>query len=65
MIYFPVSEVLKAGGAIKEPQIIDLRLFYDHFCPVGSAERQGYEPTPSYLSNSMRYQYVKALGGTT
>lgn len=29
------------------------------------AERQGYEPTPSYLSNSMRYQYVKALGGTT
>ena len=29
------------------------------------AEREGYEPTPPYLSNSMRYQYVKALGGTT
>lgn len=27
-----------------------------------SAERQGYEPTPPYLSNSMCYQYVKALG---
>lgn len=26
------------------------------------AERQGYEPTPPYLSNSMCYQYVKALG---
>lgn len=34
-------------------------------CPVSSAEREGYEPTPPYLSNSMRYQYVKALGGTT
>ena len=30
-----------------------------------SAESGGYEPTPPYLSNSMRYQYVKALGGTT
>ena len=26
------------------------------------AERRGYEPTPPYLSNSMCYQYVKALG---
>jgi len=29
------------------------------------AEREGFEPTPQYLSNSMRYQYVKTLGGTT
>ncbi len=40
----PVSEVLKAGGAIKEPQIIDLRLFYDHFGLIIPAEKEGFEP---------------------
>ena len=29
------------------------------------AEREGYEPTLQYPWNSISYQYVKALGGTT
>lgn len=29
------------------------------------AERQGYEPTLQYPWNSISYQYVNALGGTT
>lgn len=32
------------------------------YCLTNTAEREGYEPTPPYLSNSMCYQYVKALG---
>lgn len=38
-----------------------LKAFVKPFVFV-SAEREGYEPTPPYLSNSMCYQYVKALG---
>ena len=39
-----------------------ISLYLDYYPAARSAERQGYEPTPPYLSNSMCYQYVKALG---
>lgn len=41
---------------------IPVKYYFTGIYLLIEAERQGYEPTPPYLSNSMCYQYVKALG---